>query len=99
MLKCNSNKPGPLERGRVFEHCQMCGANSLGVALERAFNPSGRVMTLCRDCRQGSAELLHDELIALREAAQLVVDSWESGDLAGAVNNLDGLLPEKVSRG
>lgn len=37
---------------------------------------------------------LKARVIELEEAGQAVVDNWESGNLASAVNWLDGMLPE-----
>lgn len=62
--------PGPLQSYPIFPQCQMCGAKE---ALEPAFNPSGAPMTLCRDCRIGSAELLGDQRTALLEACKLAL--------------------------
>jgi hypothetical protein len=53
-----SGKPGPLESLKLVKYCQMCGNSDATNELEPAFNPSGVPMTLCRDCRIGSAELL-----------------------------------------
>ncbi len=64
---------GPLESLKLKDHCEMCGANykssdhANGRSLEAAFNPSGKPMTLCRDCRIGSAELLADQRKELLE--------------------------------
>lgn len=57
----SNTKPGPLESLTLKDHCEMCGSRGIGTSreLEPAFNPSGQAMTLCRDCRIGSAELLH----------------------------------------
>lgn len=60
---------GILESLKLKWHCEMCGATNKKpksvlehhkdeFQLEPAFNPSGQPMTLCRDCRIGSAELL-----------------------------------------
>ncbi len=62
---------GILESLKLKRHCEMCGATNKKpksvlehhkdeFQLEPAFNPSGQPMTLCRDCRIGSAELLAD---------------------------------------
>lgn len=95
--------------GRVVSHCQMCGANSLGVALERAFNPRAKVMTLCRDCRIGSAELLADERERMIIALQSVLSDTQGSSGENALVNrstLDAVwnvvTPQKrkaVSRG
>lgn len=68
---------GPLEslqaRG-LKEYCEMCGARSDEERdhFEPAFNLSGQPMTLCRDCRIGSAELLAAERGKLKAFASLV---------------------------
>jgi len=84
-IKRDASKPGPLESYPLFPHCEMCGASDYkkqgsvvaghaGLAgLEPAFNPSGHPMTLCRDCRIGSAELLADQRTALLEACKLAL--------------------------
>ena len=84
-IKRDANKPGPLESYPLFPHCEMCGASDYkkqgsvvagasGLAgLEPAFNPSGHPMTLCRDCRMGSAEILADQRTALLEACKLAL--------------------------
>jgi hypothetical protein len=41
------------------------------------------------DQRQELLEVLE----AQTDAAQAVVDAWEKGDLAGAVNTLEGFIP------
>jgi hypothetical protein len=84
--KRNASKAGPLQSYPMFPHCQMCGASDYKkqgsivagtaglVGLEPAFNPSGEPMTLCRDCRIGSAELLADVREALLEACRVLCD-------------------------
>ena len=46
-----------------------------------------RIRTLCV-----AAPWMRDELSAGIEAAQRVVDNWSKGDLAGAVNGLEGWI-------
>jgi hypothetical protein len=84
--KRNNSNVGPLQSYPMFAHCEMCGATNYkrqgsiaagaaGLAgLEPAFNPSGEPMTLCRDCRIGSAELLADAREALLEACRVLCD-------------------------
>jgi hypothetical protein len=84
-MKRDASKPGPLESYPIFPHCEMCGARDykkqgsvvaghVGLAgLEPAFNPSGEPMTLCRDCRIGSAELLADVRADLLAACKLAL--------------------------
>jgi len=74
-IKRDANKPGPLESYPLFPNCEMCGAKDFQrhPELEPAFNPSGHPMTLCRDCRMGSAELLADQRTALLEACKLAL--------------------------
>ena len=83
--KRNKSTAGPLQSYPNFPHCEMCGASdykrqgniaagTVGlVGLEPAFNPSGEPMTLCRNCRIGSAELLADAREALLQACESVV--------------------------
>jgi hypothetical protein len=82
-----SNTKGILESLRLKRHCEMCGATNKKpksvlehhkdeFQLEPAFNPSGQRMTLCRDCRIGSAELL-----ASRRPYALVTISGGVADL------------------
>jgi hypothetical protein len=55
--------PGPLVSLALKDYCEMCGASRrhpASLPLEAAFDPSGQAKTLCRDCRMGSAELLHE---------------------------------------
>jgi len=77
ILKRDASTPGPLESYKVAGHCEMCGApaqrNGRAAMLEPAFNPSGEPMTLCRDCRIGSAELLAEQRTALLEACKLAL--------------------------
>ena len=64
-----ANQPGPLQSYKMKDHCEMCGITDAACRnhddsaahLEPAFNPSGQLMTLCRDCRIGSAEILAAE--------------------------------------
>jgi hypothetical protein len=82
-MKRDANKPGPLESYKMAAHCEMCGANSLdgrhralvprALNLEAAFNPSGQPMTLCFDCRIGSAEILADVRADLLAACKLAL--------------------------
>jgi hypothetical protein len=82
--KRNASKAGPLQSYPMFPHCQMCGASDYKkqgcivaaglVGLEPAFNPSGEPMTLCRNCRIGSAELLADVRETLLEACRVLCD-------------------------
>jgi len=59
---------GPLEAFAVGTRCEMCGAQ--GAQLEAAFDPSGEVMTMCCECRMGSAELREEERANIVKAAR-----------------------------
>jgi len=88
--KPDASKPGPLESYKIAGHCEMCGANSLDgrhraltprpLALEPAFNPSGEPMTLCYDCRIGSAELLADQRAAMLTVLESAAARWDKYD-------------------
>jgi hypothetical protein len=88
----NASPKGPLESLTLKGYCEMCGAFYSGV--EAAFDSSGKPKTLCKPCRTGSAELLHDKAQAMRIAAQAVIANWESGNLADAVNGLRRALEQ-----
>jgi hypothetical protein len=66
--------PGPLEQlqAKMADHCQMCGTTK--DYLEPAFNPSGKPMTLCRDCRIGSAEPLDEARARMLEALEHIIE-------------------------
>jgi hypothetical protein len=85
-----TNKKGSLESLKLKDHCEMCGAsqrNPNSLPLEAAFNPSGKPMTLCRDCRMGSAELLHENATKINEAAKSLSGMNVSGALESLKDN------------
>jgi hypothetical protein len=49
------------------------------------------------DCRLEAAQDLIDALEQQTEAARAVIDSWEQGDLAGAVHGLELSLDEALA--
>ena len=51
----------------------------------------------CTDCRLEAAQDLIDALEQQTEAARAVIDSWEQGDLAGAVHGLELSLDEALA--
>ena len=69
-------KLGPLQSLPFKDHCEMCGAKDdarrPNPLLEPAFNPSGKPMTLCQDCRIGSAESLADQRLSDSELATVL---------------------------
>lgn len=90
-----SRTKGVLESLRLKRHCEMCGATNKKpksvlehhkneFQLEPAFNPSGQPMTLCRDCRIGSAELL-----ATRKPYLLISVSGGIADIAVNDSQID----------
>jgi hypothetical protein len=59
-------------------------------------DPAGNTVAVWRDDDLTVKLAAHDLLDVLEgqtAAAQTVIDAWETGDLAGAVNTLDGFMP------
>jgi len=78
----------------------MSGLGELGNVMEPVavvIRPDGSVDTYgyMAVIDQRSADADREHTANLEDAARRVVDSWESGDLAGAVNWLASLLPEE----
>jgi hypothetical protein len=67
------NKPGPLESLVPKDYCEMCGARKGKPYLEPAFDPCGQPMTLCRDCRIGSSELIVERWAFAQRASRLLL--------------------------
>ena len=65
--------PGPLERHKLANYCEMCGVAHYRFRLEAGFDPSGQVKTLCAECRIGSAELREERLQTAVKALQGVL--------------------------
>jgi hypothetical protein len=57
-------------------------------------DPAGDTVAVWRDgaLTQAAYDLL-DALEQQTKAEQAVIDAWETGDVAGAVNTLDGFIP------
>jgi hypothetical protein len=66
------NRPDPLESLVLKHHCEMCGARKGEPYLEPAFDPCGQPMTLCRDCRIGSSELIVERWAFAQQASGLL---------------------------